>query len=1072
MALGVLNNLSAIYAENNLNNTNSSLQTVLQQLSSGSKINSGADDAAGLSLVNGLEANQTALTQSETNSTEGVGLLDVADGALSQVTSMLDRAITLATEASNGTLNSTQEGAANNEYQSILAEVNNIGQTTTYNQQQVFSGNTVAIYTGDSSAAGSSVDDLNIRTLSEASVGDTGGAMSYSDGASNVFLNLSTGSKNALATDTLNASGATTIDVTYLVKGGNGTASTATTTISVGGATNYPNTASGLISAVNNAGLGLTASFATQAQAGVSGGGTQTGIQITGGLVSAGVDPSSASTSGTLDPAGIPASELLTQGQTINVSIGGTSVGSVAIGPLVNTLAEVALAINGWNSNNSPVTATVITNGNGTQSLSLADAAVGGAALTVVTEPGGGAAVPVLSAPSTAANTVNLSGISGSPVTGTGASSGGPGTLTLAMASAANPTWTMNQSADTVTGTIQITNTPLSGAPSTLTFSMGGGAYLKNGNAVTVGGTTLGALATAIQTAFGGGVTAAVTPGTGLVVTAAHAGDNITTGSDLLQNTNAALGLYSPTLAAPTVYGSALLAITSMNGNDAGSTAVEGNILGTDTLTGSFTLTNGITSQTFVMGGVGGPSTTGSTTDVGGTTIGALLAAINSTTIAGPDLGIVATQNLTGNGGLWLQSTTTNTTISMSPSTLVDSYSEAPTPFAGVPPSGGTESFNEILPASGSVNTGDVLTGSVKLTNGPTQHTFVMGAGPAVAGPAGVLTGNSVQVNGNTLADLAAAISWDAPMDLTAQADTTGLSMTTTVNDGDPINVSANSLVDTTQGTFSTMTLGTAGNQFASESDIVSGALDFSVGGAAKTVPLSPGETVAEMINQINNPTGLSNPNYPDGVTATWVPSTNGFGSVVLTANLAGTSGQISAATSTVTDTTTTANLSYTGSSAYNTGLSSAAATNRAVYDSISGQTTTPGDLATFVTNTHASSGAATVSYADGAGQALNTTDLLNQADAETALNELNVAIGDVAAQDGYIGAQINTLNSVSQVMSTQHDNVVSAQNAVQATDYASATANMSKYEILSQTGIAALAQANTVQQEVTKLLQ
>ena len=54
MALGVLNNLSAIYAENNLNNTNTSLQTVLQQLSSGSRINSGADDAAGLSLVNGL----------------------------------------------------------------------------------------------------------------------------------------------------------------------------------------------------------------------------------------------------------------------------------------------------------------------------------------------------------------------------------------------------------------------------------------------------------------------------------------------------------------------------------------------------------------------------------------------------------------------------------------------------------------------------------------------------------------------------------------------------------------------------------------------------------------------------------------------------------------------------------------------------------------------------------------------------------------------------------------------------------------------------------------------------------
>jgi len=75
------------------------------------------------------------------------------------------------------------------------------------------------------------------------------------------------------------------------------------------------------------------------------------------------------------------------------------------------------------------------------------------------------------------------------------------------------------------------------------------------------------------------------------------------------------------------------------------------------------------------------------------------------------------------------------------------------------------------------------------------------------------------------------------------------------------------------------------------------------------------------------------------------------------------------------------------------------------------------------------------VSYSDGAGQALNTTDLLNQADAQTALNDLNLAVSDVAAQDGYIGAQINTLNSVSQVMSTQQENVVSAQNAIQATD-------------------------------------
>jgi flagellin len=181
MALGVLNNLSAIYAENNLNNTNNSLQTVLQQLSSGSRINSGADDAAGLSLVNGLQANSKALTQSATNATEGVGLLQVADGALSQVTNLLNRAVTLATEASNGTLNTSQGAAADQEYKSILAEITNIGSTTTYNQNQVFTGSKpgISIYTGDSSAAGASLDVLYFAKLSSSSVGDAGGTITY-----------------------------------------------------------------------------------------------------------------------------------------------------------------------------------------------------------------------------------------------------------------------------------------------------------------------------------------------------------------------------------------------------------------------------------------------------------------------------------------------------------------------------------------------------------------------------------------------------------------------------------------------------------------------------------------------------------------------------------------------------------------------------------------------------------------------------------------------------------------------------------------------------------------------------
>ena len=75
---------------------------MLYQFSSGSRINTGADDAAGLAIANGLQANVTALTQSARNANDGVGLLQVADGTLAQVTTLLNRAVTLATEVFDG----------------------------------------------------------------------------------------------------------------------------------------------------------------------------------------------------------------------------------------------------------------------------------------------------------------------------------------------------------------------------------------------------------------------------------------------------------------------------------------------------------------------------------------------------------------------------------------------------------------------------------------------------------------------------------------------------------------------------------------------------------------------------------------------------------------------------------------------------------------------------------------------------------------------------------------------------------------------------------------------------------
>ena len=339
-------------------------------------------------------------------------------------------------------------------------------------------------------------------------------------------------------------------------------------------------------------------------------------------------------------------------------------------------------------------------------------------------------------------------------------------------------------------------------------------------------------------------------------------------------------------------------------------------------------------------------------------------------------------------------------------------------------------------------------------------HTFTIGAGTDNV-PAGTYYTANAGDHSNTLANLAATISANQTLGVKAQANTSGLALTSSAFEGAPgIQLVSSSIADQTEGSSSTATLGS----FASESDTISGSISFSVNGQpSQTVPTTAGETVGGLIDYITQNTGTL------GVTAKWVAGTNGFGSVQLTSNTIGSGGLISGATSTITDTTTTAALSYGATSAYNTGVTSDSTYK--VYDSTSGQNSTTG-LATFIADTKSGSGVAITSYSDGAGQALNGTDLLNQMDARSALAVLNNAITDVAAQDGYIGAEINTLNSISQVMSTQQENVVSAQNALQATDYASATSNMSKYEILSQTGIAALAQANSVQQEVTKLLQ
>jgi len=169
MAISLLNNIAALEAQNQLQSTQTKLQGTLFQLSSGSRINSGADDAAGLAIANGLQANITALTQSSANANSGVGSLQVADGALAQITTLLNRAVTLATEGATGTVSTTQRQALDTEYQQINAEIASIGSSTNYNGTAVFTSNSQNVFLSD--GVSNSTISTTTGALSNATLG-------------------------------------------------------------------------------------------------------------------------------------------------------------------------------------------------------------------------------------------------------------------------------------------------------------------------------------------------------------------------------------------------------------------------------------------------------------------------------------------------------------------------------------------------------------------------------------------------------------------------------------------------------------------------------------------------------------------------------------------------------------------------------------------------------------------------------------------------------------------------------------------------------------------------------------
>ena len=327
MSLGVLNNISAVYAQNYLNQTQASLQSTLQQLSSGSRINSGSDDAAGLAVVDGLQANEAALTQSAQNATNGVGLLQTSDGALAQVTNLLNRAVTLATEAANGTLNNNQISSANQEYTNILAEIGNIGSTTNFNGNSVFSSNAETLFVSDGTASGANTFSDTVGTLSTASVGES--------------VPTATISTSALTDPTPTTSSAVTQSLGTLTLATAGDTLTGSVAIALGSGTPYTFTATGLSEAQFVAAVNSNATLASQGITAVATSSTVITLQGPangqGGSVTFGTNSLTESTGG----AAVAAASTV-------AAVPGTSVAAFTLSAPSNTLAgTLSIAVGG-----------------------------------------------------------------------------------------------------------------------------------------------------------------------------------------------------------------------------------------------------------------------------------------------------------------------------------------------------------------------------------------------------------------------------------------------------------------------------------------------------------------------------------------------------------------------------------------------------------------------------------------------------------------------------------------------------------------------------------------------------
>ena len=133
MSLIINSNIASVTAQRHLNNSRAEMDQAMERLSSGKRINSAMDDAAGLTIAHSLDAKVASLNQAARNANDGVSLINLAEGALDQVSAMLTRMRELAIQAINGTYSQTDRSNMNSEFGALSDEITRISDNTTFN---------------------------------------------------------------------------------------------------------------------------------------------------------------------------------------------------------------------------------------------------------------------------------------------------------------------------------------------------------------------------------------------------------------------------------------------------------------------------------------------------------------------------------------------------------------------------------------------------------------------------------------------------------------------------------------------------------------------------------------------------------------------------------------------------------------------------------------------------------------------------------------------------------------------------------------------------------------------------